>query len=123
MKAESGVRVLVTGGAGFIGSHLCERLLKLGHEVSRVDNFYTDARRNIVRLLENRRFELLRLRHHVPARRRSRPHFQRNLLGHATPRMAPKYDFGRRSAQDNRVFRVAAAWKREVTPEAGAGLG
>jgi len=53
-------RVLVTGGAGFIGSHLCERLLAQGHEVLCVDNFYTGARRNVAALLDNPNFELLR---------------------------------------------------------------
>lgn len=53
-------RILVTGGAGFIGSHLCERLLDRGHEVLCVDNFYTGARRNVTRLLDNTNFELLR---------------------------------------------------------------
>ena len=53
-------RILVTGGAGFLGSHLCERLLAAGHEVLCVDNFFTGARFNIEHLLENRRFELMR---------------------------------------------------------------
>jgi len=53
-------RILVTGGAGFLGSHLCERLLHAGHEVLCVDNFFTSARFNIEHLLENRRFELMR---------------------------------------------------------------
>lgn len=53
-------RVLVTGGAGFIGSHLCERLLARGDEVLCVDNFYTGSRRNVHHLLANPRFELLR---------------------------------------------------------------
>jgi len=53
-------RVLVTGGAGFIGSHLCERLLRDGHEVLCVDNFYTGSRANISRLLGDPDFELLR---------------------------------------------------------------
>lgn len=53
-------RVLVTGGAGFLGSHLCERLLQNGHDVLCVDNFYTGAKRNIAHLLENYSFELLR---------------------------------------------------------------
>ena len=52
--------VMVTGGAGFIGSHLCERLLGMGHEVLCVDNFFTGTRRNIQPLLANPRFELLR---------------------------------------------------------------
>jgi UDP-glucuronate decarboxylase len=54
------MRVLVTGGAGFIGSHLCERLLADGHEVICLDNFFTGRRENIFRLLDSRRFELLR---------------------------------------------------------------
>jgi UDP-glucuronate decarboxylase len=58
MRTKS--RILVTGGAGFIGSHLCERLLQQGHEVLCVDNLYTGARRNVHHLLSNPRFELLR---------------------------------------------------------------
>ncbi len=53
-------RVLVTGGAGFIGSHLCERLIERGNEVLCVDNFYTGRRSNLAKLLENRNFELMR---------------------------------------------------------------
>ena len=53
-------RILVTGGAGFIGSHLCARLLDEGHEVLCVDNFYTGAKSNIVTLIERPYFELLR---------------------------------------------------------------
>jgi UDP-glucuronate decarboxylase len=53
-------RILVTGGAGFVGSHLCERLLGLGHEVVCVDNFFTAQRRNVEHLLGNHRFELVR---------------------------------------------------------------
>src|SRR5438105_7978375 len=53
-------RVLVTGGAGFIGSHLCERLLERGDEVLCVDNFYTGTRQNVHHLLSNSRFELVR---------------------------------------------------------------
>ena len=52
--------ILVTGGSGFLGSHLCERLLELGNEVICVDNFYTGAKRNIYHLLDNPRFELVR---------------------------------------------------------------
>lgn len=54
------IRVLVTGGAGFLGSHLCERLLLDGHDVLCVDNFYTGSKRNIAHLLGHPRFELLR---------------------------------------------------------------
>ena len=53
-------RILITGGAGFLGSHLCERLLDEGNDVLCVDNFYTSTRRNIVHLLENPNFELMR---------------------------------------------------------------
>lgn len=52
--------VLVSGGAGFLGSHLCERLLRDGHEVLCVDNFFTGTKRNVRHLLDHPRFELLR---------------------------------------------------------------
>jgi UDP-glucuronate decarboxylase len=53
-------RILVTGGAGFLGSHLCERLLERGDEVLCVDNFFSSTRRNVEHLLEHPRFELMR---------------------------------------------------------------
>ena len=53
-------RVLVTGGSGFLGSHLCARLLDEGHEVLCVDNFFSSARSNVEELMDNKRFELLR---------------------------------------------------------------
>jgi UDP-glucuronate decarboxylase len=54
------MRILVTGGAGFIGSHLCERLLVDGHDVLCLDNFFTGRRLNIIKLLDNNHFELIR---------------------------------------------------------------
>ncbi|MFC1720152.1 UDP-glucuronic acid decarboxylase family protein [Pseudomonadota bacterium] len=59
-KTKTPLRVLVTGGAGFLGSHLCDRLLAEGNDVLCVDNFYTSTRRNIVHLLEHPNFELMR---------------------------------------------------------------
>lgn len=53
-------RVLVTGGAGFLGSHLCDRLVERGDEVLCVDNFYTGSKRNVESLLSNSRFEMMR---------------------------------------------------------------
>lgn len=53
-------RILITGGAGFIGSHLCEKLLEGGHEIICVDNFFTGQKRNVTHLVNNPRFELLR---------------------------------------------------------------
>jgi UDP-glucuronate decarboxylase len=60
MKEEHCKRILVTGGAGFLGSHLCEYLLARGHDVLCVDNFYTGSKRNIAHLLAHPRFELMR---------------------------------------------------------------
>lgn len=53
-------RIAVTGGAGFLGSHLCERLLQDGHEVLCIDNYFTGTKQNIRHLLDNSRFELIR---------------------------------------------------------------
>lgn len=53
-------KILVTGGAGFLGSHLCEKLLNAGHDVLCVDNFFTGSKQNIAHLLNNPYFELLR---------------------------------------------------------------
>ena len=54
------MRVLVTGGAGFIGSHLCERLLREGHDVLCLDNFFTGRKENITQFLDDHKFELIR---------------------------------------------------------------
>ena len=53
-------RILVTGGAGFLGSHLCDRLIADGHDVLCVDNFFTGTKSNITHLLDHPRFELTR---------------------------------------------------------------
>src|SRR5450756_787182 len=59
MRHDLALRVLVTGGSGFLGSHLCDRLLAGGAEVLCVDNFFTGTRRNIEHLLDVRRFEVV----------------------------------------------------------------
>ena len=53
-------RILVTGGAGFLGSHLCERLVADGHDVICLDNFFTSQKTNVAHLLARPNFELLR---------------------------------------------------------------
>src|SRR5215210_5800995 len=60
MKDSTRKRVLVTGGAGFVGSHLCERLLADSHDVLCVDNFYTGTKDNLAAVIKNSRFELMR---------------------------------------------------------------
>jgi len=60
MKNYHRKRILVTGGAGFLGSHLCERLLNDGNDVLCLDNFFTGTRENIIHLMDNHRFELIR---------------------------------------------------------------
>src|ERR1700750_853066 len=54
------LRILVTGASGFIGSHLCRRLITQGHDVLAVDNFYSSTRQNVADLLNEPRFELMR---------------------------------------------------------------
>jgi UDP-glucuronate decarboxylase len=53
-------KILVTGGAGFIGSHLCRRLISEGNEVLCVDNFFTGNKNNVLDLMESKKFELMR---------------------------------------------------------------
>lgn len=60
MRTQQRKRILVTGGSGFLGSHLCERLLDLGNDVLCVDNYFTGTKHNIVHLLDNPHFELMR---------------------------------------------------------------
>lgn len=60
MKEDDKNCILITGGAGFIGSHLCEQLLEQGHEVLCVDNFYTGTKRNVAHLVGNPYFEIIR---------------------------------------------------------------
>ncbi len=60
MRDSNQKRVLVTGGAGFLGSHLCQRLVTVGHDVLCVDNYFTGSKQNIIHLLDNPAFEVLR---------------------------------------------------------------
>ena len=53
-------RILVTGGSGFLGSHLCDKLVNLGHDVICLDNFFSGSKQNIYHLLERPNFELIR---------------------------------------------------------------
>ena len=73
------MRILVTGGAGFIGSHLCERLLAEGHDVICLDNFFTGSKDNIIHLLDSHRFELDPPRHHRADPAGGRPDLQPGL--------------------------------------------
>ena len=60
LKSNCHMRILITGGSGFLGSHLSERLLKEGHEIICLDNFFTGRKRNILHLLDDPNFELMR---------------------------------------------------------------
>src|SRR6266481_316135 len=59
-RVSSIKRILVTGGAGFLGSYLCERLVEAGHDVICLDNFFTSQKSNVTRLLARPNFELVR---------------------------------------------------------------
>ena len=60
VSEKNNKRILVTGGAGFLGSHLCERLLEMGNEVICADNLFTGSKNNISHLFHNRNFEFIR---------------------------------------------------------------
>ena len=60
MKNYKDKRILVSGGAGFLGSHLCRNLLSEGHDVICVDNFSTGQKSNILELIDNKKFELIK---------------------------------------------------------------
>ena len=74
-------QILVTGGAGFLGSHLCDRLLADGHDVICVDNFLTGSKRNVEHLIGHPRFELFRHDVTFPPYNRSRSDLQFGLPG------------------------------------------
>ena len=97
----NGRTVLVTGGAGFLGSHLCDRLLADGADVICVDNFFTGSKHNIRHLLGHPRFELHAPRRDVPALCRGRPDLQPGLPGFA--RALPARS--RADHQDQRAWR------------------
>ena len=78
-------RIVVTGGSGFLGSHLCDRLLAQGAEVICIDNFFTGARRNIEHLIGDKRFELVRHDVTFPIYLGDRPDLQSGLSGVAHP--------------------------------------
>ncbi len=82
------MRTLITGGAGFVGSHLCERFLAEGHDVLCVDNFITGNRRNVEHLLPNPRFELL---HQNVSEHINVPGPVDNILHFASPASPPDY--------------------------------
>jgi len=83
------MRILITGGAGFIGSHLSERLLSEGHNVVVIDNFFTGSRKNVTHLLDNKNFELIR--HDVSVPYVAEVDFIFNLACPASPVHYQKY--------------------------------
>ena len=105
-RSYAGKRILVTGGAGFLGSHLCERFWREGHEVLCVDNFFTGSRRNIEHLLDESAVRADAPRRDVSALCRSRRDLQSGLSCVADPLSA------RSGAdhQDQRTRRDQHAW-------------
>jgi NAD(P)-dependent dehydrogenase (short-subunit alcohol dehydrogenase family) len=80
-----GKRILVTGGAGFLGSHLCERLLEAGHDVLCVDNYFTGTKANVAGLPRQSALRTDASRRDLPALRRGRRDLQSRLPGVADP--------------------------------------
>ena len=72
-------QILITGGAGFIGSHLCARLLEEGNEVICLDNYFTGSKENVIPLLKNPHFELIR---HDVSNTCSKPRSMRFIIWH-----------------------------------------
>ena len=122
------MRILITGGAGFLGSHLSERLLHEGHEILCLDNFFTGRKRNIEHLLGNPRFELIR--HDVcdpykfevdqiynltcPA---SPPHYQHNPIKTTkTSFLGAMHALGLAKRVGARVFQASTSEKRAFPP-------
>ena len=109
----SPTRVLVTGGAGFLGSHLCERLVAAGHEVVSVDNYFTGVRGNLAGLLGHPGVRGDAPRRHLPALRRGRPDLQPRLPGVADPLPArPGADHQDQRARRDQHARPGQAGRR-----------
>ena len=103
-------RVLISGGAGFLGSHLAEKLLERGYQVLCVDNFFTGTRRNIEHLLDHKHFELLR--HDI-----THPLFVEvdQIFNLACPASPIHYQEGSGADhEDERHWRHQHAWAREA---------
>jgi len=82
------LRILITRGSGFIGSHLSQKLLSEGHEVLVVDNFYTSSRENISHLLGNPKFEIIR--HDVIPPMIAKTKSKSKMINHDLPQYDPK---------------------------------
>ena len=106
------MRTLITGGAGFIGSHLCERFLAEGHEVVCVDNFITGTAGNIDHLRGNAAFQLHRPRHLAPARDRRAGRQRPALRPPGQPGRLPRATRSRRSRSARWARTTPSAWPR-----------